>query len=170
MWPQTVCRSFTSGLAGSCNEFLLKNTDESVGFFTKSMWTYQWGVVLNFIAVLRPVLLQQYQAGASSSLHAALSHLADGFDQTSVWFLIAVNATNGLAVGLILKHFDNIVKCFGNVLMVYLVTLMSFLFVPGTQKHVDGGLMVGMSLYAVSSYLYAAFPYSPPRNRAEKWG
>ena len=144
---------------------MLKNTDESVGFFTKSMWTYQWGVALNLIAVLRPVLLEQ--AGASSSLHAALSRLAYGFDQTSVWFLIAVNATNGLTVGLILKHFDNIVKCFGNVLMVYLVTLVSYLLVPGAQKHVDGGLMVGISLYAVSSYLYAAFPYSPPRNRAE---
>lgn len=64
--------------------------------------------------------------------------------------LVAVNASNGLTVGLILKHFDNIVKCFGNVLMVYVVTLVSYLFVPDTQKHIDGGLLTGISLYALS--------------------
>lgn len=150
--------SFTSGLAGSVNEFLLKNTDAGVGFFTKSLWTYQWGVLLNLIAILQPLITKQVQAGGSAGSLAALSRLTHGFDKAGVWVMIAVNACNGLTVGLILKHFDNIAKCFGNVLMVYLVTLCTYVFVADAHKNIDRGLLLGIALYAVSTYCYTAYP------------
>ena len=80
----------------------------------------QWGVALNLIAVLRPVLLEHSPSGASTStlLQAIQQRLTQGFDSAGVWVLVAVNASNGLTVGLILKHFDNIVKCFATALAI----------------------------------------------------
>ena len=160
--------SFTSGLAGSVNEFLLKNSDVRVGFFTKSMWTYQWGVLLNLIAIIWPLIIGQGQADGSTGWLAALSRLTHGFDKAGVWVMIAVNACNGLTVGLILKHFDNIAKCFGNVLMVYLVTLWTYVFVADAHKNIDHGLLLGIALYAVSTYCYTAYPLQAGKAPAKR--
>ena len=50
---------------------------------------------------------------------------------------------------MILKHFDNIVKCFGNVLMVYLVTLVSYVLVPDSHKNIDSSLLGGITIYGM---------------------
>lgn len=156
-----IIASFTSGLAGTVNEFLLKNIHTRTGFFSKSAWTYEWGVLLNLLFILHPTVLGRQEWRELATLR--------GFDSGAVWLLIVVNASCGLTVGMILKYFDNIVKCFGNVLMVYLVTLITYLFVPDAHKAIDGSLIAGITIYALSSYMYSAYPYKRPLSpRGEK--
>jgi len=145
--------SVLSGLAGVFNELLLKKRDADVGLWRKNMWTYQWGVIFNLIGL---VLSSWFGSGSSAGKDASESSgvlyaIFRGFDFW-VWAMIFVTAALGISVSMIMKYFDNIVKCFGGSLILYSTTLASMFFF-GSQ--VDAGFVLGLMVYSVSSYFYA---------------
>merc|ERR550537_2156402 len=75
-----------------------------------------------------------------------------GYDRW-VWAMIFVTALLGISVSMIMKYFDNVVKCFGGSLILYSTTVASML-IFGSK--VDAGFILGLMVYSVSSYFYAA--------------
>lgn len=51
-----VCTSFTSGLSGAVNEWLLKAIDTDVSLMRKNVWTYQWGCIFNTTGAFLPMV------------------------------------------------------------------------------------------------------------------
>ena len=51
-----VCTSFTSGLSGAVNEWLLKAIDTDVSLMRKNVWTYQWGCIFNTTGAFMPMV------------------------------------------------------------------------------------------------------------------
>lgn len=141
--------SVISGLAGVFNELLLKKRDADVGLWRKNIWTYQWGVIFNLIGLVVSELFSS--GGTKSESSGLLSGLFRGFDFW-VWAMIFVTACLGISVSMIMKYFDNIVKCFGGSLILYSTTLASMFFFG---SRVDAGFLLGLLVYSVSSFFYA---------------
>jgi hypothetical protein len=144
-----LAASLISGLAGVSNELLLKNRDKDVGLWRKNIWTYQWGVIFNTFG-----LLASYAYGSDDgafSSFALLSELFRGYDKW-VCAMICITALLGISVSMIMKYFDNVVKCFGGSLILYSTTVAS-MFIFGSQ--VDAAFVLGLLVYSVSSYFYA---------------
>ncbi|CAK0897582.1 unnamed protein product [Prorocentrum cordatum] len=53
---------------------------------------------------------------------------------------------------MIMKYFDNVVKCFGGSLILYTTTLTSMLLFG---SKVDAAFILGLLVYSISSYFYA---------------
>lgn len=139
-----LAASFLSGLAGVSNELLLKKRDKDVGLWRKNIWTYQWGVIFNTVG-----LIGSWGHGDSKS--GIFAELFRGYDQW-VLAMILVTALLGISVSMIMKYFDNVVKCFGGSLILYSTTGASML-IFGSE--VDAGFVLGLLVYSVSSYFYA---------------
>jgi len=149
-----LAASVLSGLAGVSNELLLKKRDKDVGLWRKNLWTYQWGVIFNTIGLLFSYLFggssrpTEMDANESTNL---FSEFFRGYDFW-VWAMIFVTALLGISVSMIMKYFDNIVKCFGGSLILYSTTLASMFFFG---SRVDADFVLGLFVYSVSSYFYA---------------
>jgi len=143
-----LAASFISGLAGVSNELLLKKRDSDVGLWRKNIWTYQWGVIFNTIGLLGSRL---FGGGSNASIGNIFLNFFEGYDYR-VWAMIFVTSLLGISVSMIMKYFDNVVKCFGGSLILYSTTLASMI-VFGSQ--VDAGFVLGLLVYSVSSYIYA---------------
>merc|ERR1712187_157146 len=65
---------------------------------------------------------------------------------------ICVSSLLGISVSMIMKYFDNVVKCFGGSLILYSTALAS-MFLFGSD--VDAPFVLGLLVYSVSSYFYA---------------
>lgn len=135
-----LAASLISGLAGVFNELLLKQRDTDVGLWRKNIWTYAWGVIFNTLGLL----MSSFHEGGSFELFR-------GYDRW-VWAMIGVTALLGISVSMIMKYFDNVVKCFGGSLILYSATLASMLLFG---SRVDAGFVLGLLVYSVSSYFYA---------------
>ena len=73
--------------------------------------------------------------------------------------MVFVTALLGISVSMIMKYFDNIVKCFGGSLILYSTTLASMFFFG---SRVDADFVLGLLVYSVSSFFYAGDPYPCP--------
>jgi len=142
-----LAASFISGMAGVSNELLLKKRDTDVGLWRKNIWTYEWGVIFNFLGLLASKFFEGGGAGTGNPL----LDFFHGYD-VYVWAMIVVTALLGISVSLIMKYFDNVVKCFGGSLILYSTTVASVL-VFGSK--VNAGFVLGLLVYSVSSYFYA---------------
>jgi len=146
-----LAASMLSGLAGVFNELLLKKRDPDVGLWRKNIWTYQWGVIFNFLGLVVSSMLSSGSSASSGASEGLLHAVFRGFDFW-VWAMIFVTAALGISVSMIMKYFDNVVKCFGGSLILYSTTLASMLIFGST---VDAGFVLGLLVYSVSSYFYA---------------
>jgi len=117
--------SVTSGLSGAVNEWLLKAIDQDVSLMRKNVWTYQWGCLFNIFGSVLPMLLAL--ASTTPAAEGETPSLFSGFNM-GVWALITVNASLGLTVSMVLKYFDNIIKCFGGSLIIFNVGFFSWMF------------------------------------------
>lgn len=130
--------------AGISNEWLLKNVDEDVPFMRKNAWTYQWGAAINLF-----FLVCSYFKFLLSD--AEIPSLFQGYS-LPVFLLMLTNALMGISVSLILKYFDNIVKCFMGSLVVYFTSTCSYLFLGSAS--VNAPFIMGMVIFTMSSFLY----------------
>jgi hypothetical protein len=141
--------SMLSGLAGVSNELLLKKRDKDVGLWRKNIWTYQWGVIFNSFGLVTSYLFGGDSTDSDSG--SLLYEFFRGYDFW-VWAMIFVTALLGISVSMIMKYFDNVVKCFGGSLILYSTTIASMV-IFGSK--VDAGFVLGLMTYSVSSYFYA---------------
>jgi len=148
-----LAASMISGLAGVSNELLLKKRDADVGLWRKNIWTYQWGVIFNIVGLVGSTLFGSGSASGKdvSESPGLVSSIFRGFDFW-VWAMVFCTALLGISVSMIMKYFDNVVKCFGGSLILYSTTAASMLFFG---SKVDAGFILGLMVYSVSSYFYA---------------
>eukprot|EP00392_Amoebophrya_sp_AT5.2_P007889 g7908.t1 len=130
-----------TGLSGAVNEWLLKAVDADVPLMRKNAWTYQWGMVFNLAAL---VLLEP------GKLLDPVSLFFQGFNG-GVWAIIAVNVLLGLSVSLVLKYFDNIIKCIGGVIIIFTTTFASYVFF---ETEICAEFVVAVLIFGVASLLY----------------
>merc|ERR1712224_497013 len=74
-----------------------------------------------------------------------------GYDRW-VWAMIFATSLLGISVSMIMKYFDNVVKCFGGSLILY-STAVASMMIFGSK--VDAGFVLGLLVYSISSYFYA---------------
>ncbi|CAD7931333.1 unnamed protein product [Amoebophrya sp. A25] len=132
--------SVGSGLSGAVNEWLLKAVDSDVPLMRKNAWGYQWGCLLNFVGIIF------FQSGKDNPMMGVF----DGFS-IKVWLIVFVNVALGLTVSLVLKYLDNVIKCIGGVMIIFVCALASAVLFdqPCTPE-----FLVAACIFGISSYLY----------------
>ncbi|CAD7946200.1 unnamed protein product [Amoebophrya sp. A120] len=163
--------SVTSGLSGAVNEWLLKSIDSDVPLMRKNAWTYQWGCIFNLggaaatYGVMHARSLLRHGAVAFSSADrsreqsASSSSTSTREDSGSIFhgftwavgLLVVCECSYGLSVSLILRYFDNVVKCIGGVVIIFVTTFMSWIFF---DSEVCPEFVVSVLIFGISSLLY----------------
>jgi len=135
-----VINSTMSAFSGVFNEWLIKKIDPEAPLQFKNMQLYFFGVVLNLIG---------------NMLQSAPGTLANdsffsGFSPV-VWLIIFNNAALGISVAYIMKHANNVIKCFTSAVAVYIATYLSSQFF---NEVIDTAFMCGVVVLTVALYLY----------------
>merc|ERR1719506_50722 len=146
-----LAASFISGLAGVSNELLLKKRDKDVGLWRKNIWTYQWGVIFNAVGLMTSELFSSSPETVETPSVGIIAGIFRGYDFW-VWAMIFVTALLGISVSMIMKYFDNVVKCFGGSIILYGSTAASMIFFG---SKVDASFVLGLMIISISSYFYA---------------
>jgi len=141
-----VFLSLTSAAAAISNEYLIKKVDVDVSLMRKNIWMYQWGALLNFVYLVAGSYKQQFLVESDH-----VPSLFNGFG-VAVVVLMVNNALLGLSVSMIMKYFDNVVKCFAGSLVVYLTATVSYFY--WGEKTVNGPFVLSVMFFSLASYLY----------------
>lgn len=140
--------------ASTSMEHLLKVTDPNVPAMRKNMFMYQWGMLFNAVLVIGTEANQRFGFyGPVEPAHGLLN----GFTLV-VLLMIISNAAYGIATGLVLQYFDNILKSFARVAVIFL-TLVAAVYMG---RHTPICLWVGVVLFLQSTLLYGNFRAEPP--------
>eukprot|EP00928_Gymnodinium_smaydae_P023622 TRINITY_DN19421_c0_g4_i1.p1 TRINITY_DN19421_c0_g4~~TRINITY_DN19421_c0_g4_i1.p1 ORF type:complete len:358 (-),score=29.50 TRINITY_DN19421_c0_g4_i1:195-1268(-) len=129
----------TSGVAGVYLEKVLQQSDVSI--WVRNLQLALFGSVLAFVGTFL----------ADGNLIADKGFL-QGYNAL-VWFVIVLQALNGLVVAAVLKYADNILKCFGTAISMVLSCLLSAIvlgeFVPDLQ------FLLGTALVLQATSIYS---------------
>ncbi|KAH0478304.1 MAG: uncharacterized protein KVP18_002273 [Porospora cf. gigantea A] len=131
----------TSGVAGVLLEKILKNTKSSI--WLRNIQLSIFGVVLGLVGVIwndGPAVADQ------------------GFFQgytAYTWIAITLMSAGGLIIALVLKHADNLLKCFGNAAAIGLSCLVSYWLNDFQPSAV---FFVGCSVVVYATYVYNIDP------------
>ncbi|KAN0064968.1 UDP-galactose transporter Gms1 [Thecaphora frezii] len=128
---------FTSGLAGVYFELLLKTS--TCNLWTRNVQLSAWSL----IPAALPVVARALSHGAT----APFQHFGAG-----AWATVLLQVTGGLAVALVIKHADNILKGFAvsfSILLSFAISV-SFYHFPLTA-----GFMMGAALVILSTVSYS---------------
>ncbi|CAM9374789.1 unnamed protein product [Scytosiphon promiscuus] len=145
-FASAVSLCICSGLAGVYFELMLKQ-----GSSTASLWmrNIQLGSFSLFLGVVM-VLLKDGSEVASRGFFTGYSPM--------VWLCISLNSLGGLAVAMVVKYADNLVKCFATSISIVLSCILSIAFLGMTMSK---GFAVGAMLVLLATYGYntqAAIP------------
>merc|ERR1712072_1439319 len=83
----------------------------------KNLWTYQWGMIFNGVGFIVTTVLKGKDPFAQSPF--------DGFN-VGVWMIIISQVMLGLTVSMVLKYLDNVIKCIGGVMIIFVTTFCSW--------------------------------------------
>lgn len=145
-----IAACFTSGLAGVYFEMVLKTS--SANLWTRNVQLSAWSV---FPAAL-PVLLEMARHGVS----APFLHFG-----ASAWATVVLQVTGGLAVAMVIKHADNILKGFA----VSFSIVLSFGFsVAFFNFPFTAPFAAGVALVILSTLSYARGP-SKSLSKTSSW-
>jgi len=111
------------------------------------VWTYQWGCIFNTTGAFLPMITALFSTPVEG---AAPVGFFSGF-HVGVWALVVANASLGLTVSMVLKYFDNIIKCFGGSVIIFSVSFFSWLFFGAV---IDAGFILAVLIFTVSSFMY----------------
>ena len=146
-----MVNSFFSGFSGIFNECLIKKIDPEAPLMFKNMQLHFCGAVINMM----PYLLSHgapppnLKAGVDASADAC-SGFFRGFS-VAVWLVILNNALLELTVAFIMKHANNVVKCFAQATQVCVTTYFSNLFLG---EKLDAPFLLGLEILTCSLFLY----------------
>ncbi|CAN0156132.1 unnamed protein product, partial [Hapterophycus canaliculatus] len=118
-FASAVSLCFFSGLAGVYFELMLKGSSSA------SLWmrNIQLGSFSLFLGVLMVVLKDGTEV-ASRGFFSGYSPM--------VWLCISLNSLGGLAVAMVVKYADNLVKCFATSISIVLSCILSMAFLGMT--------------------------------------
>ncbi|KAL3516070.1 hypothetical protein ACH5RR_022972 [Cinchona calisaya] len=139
-WLMAIVMALLSGFAGVYTEAIIKKRP-SRNINVQNFWLYVFGMVFNAIAIL----VQDFDAVANKGFF-------HGYSLITV-LMILNHALSGIAVSMVMKYADNIVKVYSTSVAMLLTAVVSvFLF----RFHLSLAFFLGSIVVSVSIYLHSA--------------
>ncbi|CAM9330832.1 unnamed protein product [Ectocarpus fasciculatus] len=140
-----------SGLAGVFFELMIKGSSHHKGAPAASLWMRN--IQLGSFSLLLGVLAVVVNDGAEVMARGFFS----GYSPM-VWLCISLHSLGGLAVAMVVKYADNVVKCFATSISIVLSCFLSIAFLG---MNVSLGFAVGALLVVSATYGYNTKPAEP---------
>ncbi|CDP14485.1 unnamed protein product [Coffea canephora] len=138
-WLMAIVMALLSGFAGVYTESIIKKRP-SRNINVQNFWLYVFGMVFNAIAIL----VQDFDAVANKGFF-------HGYSLITV-LMILNHALSGIAVSMVMKYADNIVKVYATSVAMLLTAIVSvFLF----GFHLSLAFFLGSIVVSVSIYLHS---------------
>jgi probable UDP-sugar transporter A4 len=143
-----------SGLAGVCNEFLMKlNFKDSI--YMQNIYMYTYGVLFNMIATVSLFTAslernETIKARSSGNLEQLTDFFFTGFN-VYTWLLIATQVFNGLSMSIVMKHSSNITRLF---IISSSMIVATFLSVTAFSLQLNAYFYACFLAVLVAHYLY----------------
>ncbi|CAH9056336.1 unnamed protein product [Cuscuta europaea] len=138
-WLMAIVMALLSGFAGVYTEAIIKNRP-SRNINVQNFWLYVFGMVFNAIAIV----IQDFDEVVDKGFF-------HGYSLITV-LMILNHALSGLAVSMVMKYADNIVKVYATSVAMLLTAVVSvFLF----GFHLSLAFFLGSTVVSVSVYLHS---------------
>ncbi|KAJ8641059.1 hypothetical protein MRB53_017753 [Persea americana] len=138
-WMMAIVMALLSGFAGVYTEAIIKKRP-SRNINVQNFWLYVFGMVFNAVAIL----VQDFDA----VMNEGFFH---GYSLITVCMILN-HALSGLAVSMVMKYADNIVKVYSTSVAMLLTAIVSvFLF----RFHLSLAFFLGSTVVSVSIYLHS---------------
>lgn len=138
-WMMAIVMALLSGFAGVYTEFIIKKRP-SRNVNVQNFWLYIFGMVFNAMAIV----VQDFDAVVNNGFF---------YGYTLITVCMVFNhALSGIAVSMVMKYADNIVKVYSTSVAMLLTAVVSvFLF----RFHLSLAFFLGSTVVAVSLYLHS---------------
>eukprot|EP00904_Undaria_pinnatifida_P009249 jgi/Undpi1/5454/HiC_scaffold_2.g00733.m1 len=133
---------FCSGLGGVFFELMLKG-NSSASLWIRNIQLGSFSLFLGLLAVV-------FKDGAAVSSRGFFS----GYSPM-VWLCISLHSLGGLAVAMVVKYADNVVKCFATSISIVLSCVLSIAFLGMSLSQ---GFVFGTILVMCATYMYNTKP------------
>ncbi|OAY64424.1 CMP-sialic acid transporter 2 [Ananas comosus] len=138
-WVMAIVMALLSGFAGVYTEAIMKKRP-SRNINVQNFWLYIFGVLFNLIAIC----VQDYDAVMNKGFFHGYSFITV--------LMILNHALSGIAVSMVMKYADNIVKVYSTSVAMLLTAVVSvFLF----GFHLSLAFFLGSTVVSVSIYLHS---------------
>ncbi|KAK6945902.1 Nucleotide-sugar transporter [Dillenia turbinata] len=138
-WVMAIVMALLSGFAGVYTEAIIKKRP-SRNINVQNFWLYVFGMVFNAIAIL----VQDFDAVVNKGFFHGYSFITI--------LMILNHALSGIAVSMVMKYADNIVKVYATSVAMLLTAVVSvFLF----GFHLSLAFFLGSTVVSVSVYLHS---------------
>lgn len=137
-----VSLCFCSGLGGVFFELMLKG-NSSASLWIRNIQLGSFSLLLGLLAVV-------FKDGAEVSTRGFFS----GYS-SMVWLCISLHSLGGLAVAMVVKYADNVVKCFATSISIVLSCILSIAFLGMSLSQ---GFVLGTMLVMCATYMYNTKP------------
>nr|GLL45248.1 CMP-sialic acid transporter 4-like [Ipomoea trifida] len=139
-WIMAIIMALLSGFAGVYTEAIIKKRP-SRNINVQNFWLYVFGMIFNAIAIV----IQDFDQVANKGFF-------HGYSLITV-LMILNHALSGIAVSMVMKYADNIVKVYATSVAMLLTAVVSvFLF----GFHLSLAFFLGSTVVSVSVYLHSA--------------
>ncbi|KMZ70640.1 CMP-sialic acid transporter 4 [Zostera marina] len=138
-WIMAIVMAFLSGFAGVYTEAIIKKRP-SRNINVQNFWLYVFGMVFNVMAIF----IQDFDA----VMNKGFFH---GYSLITICMILN-HALSGIAVSMVMKYANNIVKVYSTSVAMLLTAVVSmFLF----QFHLSLAFFLGSTVVSVSVYLHS---------------
>ncbi|EYU38040.1 hypothetical protein ABFS83_02G000400 [Erythranthe nasuta] len=138
-WLMAIIMALLSGFAGVYTEAIIKKRP-SRNINVQNFWLYVFGMAFNAIAIL----VQDFDAVMNKGFF-------NGYSLITV-LMILNHALSGIAVSMVMKYADNIVKVYSTSVAMLLTAVVSvFLF----RFHLSLAFFLGSTVVSISVYLHS---------------
>ncbi|RCV13662.1 hypothetical protein SETIT_2G363700v2 [Setaria italica] len=138
-WMMAIVMSLLSGFAGVYTESIIKKRP-SRNINVQNFWLYIFGMVFNLVAIC----VQDFGAVINKGFFHGYSFITVS--------MILNHALSGIAVSMVMKYADNIVKVYSTSVAMLLTAIVSvFLF----SFHLSLAFFLGSTVVSVSVYLHS---------------
>ncbi|XP_042408137.1 CMP-sialic acid transporter 2-like [Zingiber officinale] len=138
-WLMAIVMTLLSGFAGVYTEAIIKKRP-SRNINVQNFWLYIFGMVFNLIAIC----VQDYDEVMSKGFF-------NGYSFITVCMILN-HALSGIAISMVMKYADNIVKVYSTSVAMLLTAIVSvFLF----RFHLSLAFFLGSTVVSVSVYLHS---------------
>nr|CAB3454729.1 unnamed protein product [Digitaria exilis] len=138
-WMMAIVMALLSGFAGVYTEAIIKKRP-SRNIYVQNFWLYIFGMLFNLVAIF----LQDFGAVINKGFFHGYSFITV--------LMILNHALSGIAVSMVMKYADNIVKVYSTSVAMLLTAIVSvFLF----SFHISLAFFLGSTVVSVSVYLHS---------------
>ncbi|KAG2577910.1 CMP-sialic acid transporter 2-like isoform X1 [Panicum virgatum] len=146
-WMMAIVMALLSGFAGVYIEAIIKKRP-SRNINVQNFWLYIFGVIFNLVAIC----VQDYDAVMNKGFFHGYSFITV--------LMILNHALSGIAVSMVMKYADNIVKVYSTSVAMLLTAVVSvFLF----NFHLSLAFFLGSTVVSVSVYLHSVGKLQPQK-------